>query len=301
MSRIAYSTRLTLPIALPLSAVVLCGWVPAFMHEAWWEVLPTLLLTIVNALVLLLLMLQVGVARERKGLPLWLYVLTISGFQTLHTYWQGQIAVLCVLLTLRALLRCQHTKYPAEESFRTTLLVLLGSLAVPDMVWLLGALWVGFALLRSLNLRVVLASFLAMATFALYVAIVLYFSELTNPYASMWERAWLWQTVPMQVWLPMVVWMGVGLLFGVAAAARMNRDSILQQVLLVVLGLVFVAGVVVTLRPMGPSTLFPVVVSAGAGMGVLFFEQRETRARGVIHLLYIVGMLAAYGAGFVGG
>lgn len=301
MSRIAYSTRLTLPIALPLSAVALCGWVPAFMHEAWWEVLPTLLLAVVNAFVLLYVLLQVGVARERKGLPVWLYVLTISGFQAWHTYWQGQIAVLCVLLTLRLLLRCLHVKYPAGDAFRTTLLVLLGSLAVPDMVWLIGVLWVGFILLRSMNLRVVLATLLAMATFALYVAIVLYFSELTNPYASLWARAWLWQTVPMQVWLPMVVWMGVGLFFGVAAATRMNRDSIVQQALLLLLGLFFVVGVGPTLYPMGQSMLFPVVLLTVVGMAVLFFEQRENTARGVVHLLYILGVLAAYGAGFIGG
>ena len=104
MKFLARITRMPLPIALVLSVVVLCGWIPRFLNGDWRQVLPTLLLVVVNGVMFWYLTVCAGLARDRDGLPLFVYLLSATAFLAANGCWQGQTAVLRMLLAL--LLSC---------------------------------------------------------------------------------------------------------------------------------------------------------------------------------------------------
>ncbi len=164
--------QLNWPIAILLSVGCVGFWVPTFLHEtAILSAAITLGLTILNALVLMMLNYQRSITRKHAGLPILLYLFTISLFPSLHTLWQGQVVVLLyqvILLLLRQSYREQHAVYPA---FLSGISLGIATLILPDMLLFIFVLWGMFALHRAFNLRVCLASLIGLAVVGIYAFI----------------------------------------------------------------------------------------------------------------------------------
>lgn len=302
MKFLARSTRMPLPIALVLSAVVLCGWIPAFMAQDWRLVLPTMLLAVVNAFVFQGFAMQVGLVsmRERDGLPIFIYLLSATACTQYAACWQGQVAVLGGLIVLYGLQRCFREEEPTETAFLSSLLLCLCSLVLPDMVWLIAVLWVAFMILHSFGLRVWLATLIGVGVFAIYFLIAWYFGWVDNVYGALFVRRWLFGG---EMWwheTAAAVMIVLGVAFGAGAMLRVDRDSANQQNSLLLFVLLFVVCAGLSLVPMCKSafaichSMMPMLCLVYAGLSVLYFRQEESIARGVWYWLSIVLLIGCY-------
>lgn len=302
MKFLARSTRMPLPIALVLSAVVLCGWIPAFMAQDWRLVLPTMLLAVVNAFVFQGFAMQVGLVsmRERDVLPIFIYLLSATACTQYAACWQGQVAVLGGLIVLYGLQRCFREEEPTETAFLSSLLLCLCSLVLPDMVWLIAVLWVAFMILHSFGLRVWLATLIGASVFAIYFLIALYFGWIDNVYGALFVRQWLFGG---EMWwheIAAAVMIVLGVAFGAGAMLRVDRDSANQQNSLLLFVLLFVVCAGLSLVPMCKSafaichSMMPMLCLVYAGLSVLYFRQEESIARGVWYWLSIVLLIGCY-------
>ncbi len=302
MKFLARSTRMPLPIALVLSAVVLCGWIPAFMAQDWRLVLPTMLLAVVNAFVFQGFAMQVGLVsmRERDGLPIFIYLLSATACTQYAACWQGQVAVLGGLIVLYGLQRCFREEEPTETAFLSSLLLCLCSLVLPDMVWLIAVLWVAFMILHSFGLRVWLATLIGASVFAIYFLIALYFGWIDNVYGALFVRRWLFGG---EMWwheIAAAVMIVLGIAYGIGAMLRVDRDSANQQNSLLLFVLLFVVCAGLSLVPMCKSafaichSMMPMLCLVYAGLAVLYFRQEESIARGVWYWLSIVLLVGCY-------
>lgn len=294
LKRIAYITRIPLSIGLLLSIGVLCGWIPALLTQPLVQTIPTLLLTILNAIVFLWVLVAMGITRDRDGLPLLIYILTVTALPVLHTAWQGQLGVLLLLLVLRLLHTAFRQKDTTEDSFLTTLLILIGSLWIPDMVWLVPLVWLSYFFLHSLNLRVFLASVIGMAAFAIYVSLAVYLGWIGNPYASLLSREWILHSVPLGDGIAILCMLGVGIVSLVLSAAGRANDTASRNTLWILLFFFWAVSIGLSLCASAYVSLLPLALLCMSGLLILFFRQEESIARGVAFLVYIALIASAY-------
>lgn len=291
-------TRMSLPVALVLSVVVLCGWIPSFFIADWRQVLPTLLLAVVNGALFWYLIVCARLTRGRDGLPLFIYLLSVTVFPVYHICWQGQTAVVCMLLLLLLLRKAFREEEPTESAFVATLLLLGASLVLPDMVWLIPAVWVAYILLHSFGLRVWLATLIGTVVFAIYFLLVWHLGWIENAYSRIFERAWLFSVLPLSEAVEECLLIGIGVVLFVASLLRTDRDSTGQQNWLLLFTLFFIVASGLALFPMRTTvccaSLFPMVQLLFAGLWVLFFRQRESAARGIMYIIGIILLAVCY-------
>ena len=218
-------TRMSLPVALVLSVVVLCGWIPSFFIADWRQVLPTLLLAVVNGALFWYLIVCARLTRDRDGLPLFIYLLSVTVFPVYHVCWQGQTAVVCMLLLLLLLRKAFREEEPTENAFVATLLLLGASLVLPDMVWLIPVVWIAYILLHSFGLRVWLATLIGAVVFAIYFLLVWHLGWIENAYSRIFERAWMFSVLPLSEAVEECLLIGIGVVLFVASLLRTDRDS----------------------------------------------------------------------------
>lgn len=291
-----------LPIALVLSAVVLCGWIPAFIAYDWRLVLPTLLLAVLNAFVFWGFTIQTKIVstRERDGLPIFVYLLSVTACTRYAISWQGQAAVLGGLIVLYGLQRCFREDEPTETAFLGTLLLCLCSLVLPDMIWLVTVLWIAFMILHSFGLRVWIATLIGTCVFAIYFLIALGFGWIDNVYEALLVRRWLFGSDAWWHEIATAVMIALGVVYGAGAMLRADRDSTNQQNSLLLFVLLFVVCAGLSLVPMCKSafaichSMVPMLCLMYSGLSVLYFRQEESVARGVWYWLSIVMLIGCY-------
>ena len=291
------------PIALVLSVVVLCGWIPGFVYGDWRQVLPTLLLVAVNGAMFWYLTVCAGLARDRDGLPLFVYLLSATAFPAGYGCWQGQTAVLCMLLVLLLLRKAFREDEPTESAFVATLLLSGASLVLPDMVWLIPAVWVAYILLHSFGLRVWLATLIGAVVFAVYFVLAWHSGWIENVYMPMFHRVWLFSALPLADAVEEAALTGAGIVLFVASLVRTDRDSTGQQNWLLLFTLFFIVAGGLSLFPVRIAgtaaaaccgSLFPVVLLLFSGLWVLFFRQRESATRGIMYIIGLILLAVCY-------
>lgn len=289
---------MSLPVALVLSVVVLCGWIPSFFIADWRQVLPTLLLAVVNGALFWYLIVCARLTRDRDGLPLFIYLLSVTVFPVYYVCWQGQTAVVCMLLLLLLLRKAFREEEPTESAFVATLLLLGASLVLPDMVWLIPVVWIAYILLHSFGLRVWLATLIGAVVFAIYFLLVWHLGWIENAYSRMFERAWMFSVLPLSEAVEECLLIGIGVVLFVASLLRTDRDSTGQQNWLLLFTLFFIVASGLVLFPMrttvGCASLFPMVQLLFAGLWVLFFRQRESAVRGIMYIIGIILLAVCY-------
>lgn len=288
---------MSLPVALVLSVVLLCGWIPSFFIADWRQVLPTLLLAVVNGALFWYLIVCARLTRDRDGLPLFIYLLSVTVFPVYYVCWQGQTAVVCMLLLL-LLRKAFREEEPTESAFVATLLLLGASLVLPDMVWLIPVVWIAYILLHSFGLRVWLATLIGAVVFAIYFLLVWHLGWIENAYSRIFERAWLFSVLPLSEAVEECLLIGIGVVLFVASLLRTDRDSTGQQNWLLLFTLFFIVASGLALFPMrttvGCASIFPMVQLLFAGLWVLFFRQRESAARGIMYIIGIILLAVCY-------
>ncbi len=139
------------------------------------------------------------------------YWLLCSALPFLHTCWQGQLAVLGAQLTYLILLRIDYQHQPLQEAFLSTLILCCTSLAVPEIVVIIPAVWLYMLYRHVITWRVFAASLIGAATFTLYYAIAVFFGWLDLTEAQWFSLAHLpsWLSVLQMILTAIVIYLPV--------------------------------------------------------------------------------------------
>ena len=160
---------------LVLSILGAAMWVPSFFASLpVCPLVATLLLVAVNAFVMMRVFYQANVTNLPSSFVPVSYWLLCSALPFLHTCWQGQLAVFGAQLTYLILLRIDYQHLPLQEAFLSTLVLCCTSLAVPEMLVFIPAVWLYMLYRHVITWRVFAASLIGAATFVLYYAIAVY-------------------------------------------------------------------------------------------------------------------------------
>ena len=293
-----YLTRISLPIAILLSVVLLAAWVPSLLSGSIGDVCATAGLMMCNAALLTFMIRQTGGSRDYNGLPYIISMLAVTAIPALHGYWQGQLVTLMVLFIIYSIHNAYMEQDNMHDAFRNTLILYIGSLIVNDAIWLIPFMWIGYGVLGTFHLRTWLSSMMALSVAVLWTAVLVYLGWVEMPFADMLHRTWL-LTSPGD-WN---AWSQIGMLaltaiFMIVAALHSDRDSIRRRKLLALFGWVTLFATISTLFP-AKETLFPIVQSALSGIAVIYLLQQPTEGRGRMFIFYIVCCALLYALPYV--
>ena len=288
MSILPSISRIPLPIAIALSVLVLCGWIPDFIacdYSSFATAFPlyfTFALMLVNAYIVFFLTHATGVVRYRDLLPVFLYLITTTAFPAIHTRWQLQTAVALLMILVQILHRAYREEDTARDCFLATALALIVSLFEPVAIVIVPLIWLAYIFLRAMHLRTILASLIAIVLFALYLALAMYIGDLDCPYRNLVLLPDLQAMLELPSNLSHAMGFALLVVYGlfvvlhyvlcIVATIRTNRDSAGQQSLLLLLYIFFLP----------------------TATAVFFFRQNQSLARGITFILYRLLLLTAY-------
>lgn len=288
MSILPSISRIPLPIAIALSVLVLCGWIPDFIacdYSSFATAFPlyfTFALMLVNAYIVFFLTRATGVVRYRDLLPVFLYLITTTAFPAIHTRWQLQAAVALLMILVQILHRAYREEDTARDCFLATALALIASLFEPVAIVIVPLIWLAYIFLRAMHLRTILASLIAIVLFALYLALAMYIGDLDCPYRNLVLLPDLQATLELPSNFSHAMGIALLVVYGlfvvlhyvlcIVATIRTNRDSAGQQSLLLLLYIFFLP----------------------TATAVFFFRQNQSLARGITFILYLLLLLTSY-------
>ena len=288
MSILPSISRIPLPIAIALSVLVLCGWIPDFIacdYSSFATAFPlyfTFALMLVNAYIVFFLTRATGVVRYRDLLPVFLYLITTTAFPAIHTRWQLQTAVALLMILVQILHRAYREEDTARDCFLATALALIASLFEPVAIVIVPLIWLAYIFLRAMHLRTILASLIAIVLFALYLALAMYIGDLDCPYRNLVLLPDLQAMLELPSNLSHAMGFALLVVYGlfvvlhyvlcIVASIRTNRDSVGQQSLLLLLYIFFLP----------------------TATAVFFFRQNQSLARGITFILYLLLLLTSY-------
>ena len=288
MSILPSISRIPLPIAIALSVLVLCGWIPDFIacdYSSFATAFPlyfTFALMLVNAYIVFFLTRATGVVRYRDLLPVFLYLITTTAFPAIHTRWQLQAAVALLMILVQILHRAYREEDTARDCFLATALALIVSLFEPVAIVIVPLIWLAYIFLRAMHLRTILASLIAIVLFALYLALAMYIGDLDCPYRNLVLLPDLQAMLELPSNFSHAMGIALLVVYGlfvvlhyvlcIVASIRTNRDSVGQQSLLLLLYIFFLP----------------------TATAVFFFRQNQSLARGITFILYLLLLLTAY-------
>jgi len=92
------------------------------------------------------------------------------------------IGLIIVLLSTDILFRTYQSEYVAKEAFSIGVLIALAALLIPDMLLYIPVYWIGFYMMRSFNIRVILGSLSGLLmVICMYVSYVFFRFESFEP------------------------------------------------------------------------------------------------------------------------
>lgn len=288
MSILPSISRIPLPIAIALSVLVLCGWIPDFIacdYSSFATAFPlyfTFALMLVNAYIVFFLTRATGVVRYRDLLPVFLYLITTTAFPAIHTRWHLQAAVALLMILVQILHRAYREEDTARDCFLATALALIASLFEPVAIVIVPLIWLAYIFLRAMHLRTILASLIAIVLFALYLALAMYIGDLDCPYCNLVLSPDLQAMLELPSNFSHAMGIALLVVYGlfvvlhyvlcIVASIRTNRDSAGQQSLLLLLYIFFLP----------------------TATAVFFFRQNQSLARGITFILYLLLLLTSY-------
>ncbi len=289
-----YISKLSLPVAILLLVGIGLLWLPSFTEHNGGNVMLTLLLTLLSAALLQFFFHFSGMTRDTDILPAVLYFAAISVFPTLHTQWQAQVGVCAMLIIMHILFRGFREKETAQDAFISSLLLLLASLLVPDMIWLFPFIWIAYIVLSAFSVRTMLATLIALGVFVIYLGLGVYTRHMANPYIHLLDRQFIFESADPEEWVMQAALMCMGCYFFIITIIRVDRDSVRQQAVLTLYALFFAATIMMVLYPMSPMRALPLMLVMLTGLAVTFMRQTESVHRGLVFLLYLALLAAGY-------
>ena len=199
LRNIAQKSPLRTGILLVLGGLM---WIPTLLSgNGVVMVVATMVLVATNAIVMSRMFCRLGVTNLPSVFVMTTYWVTMSSIPLLHACWQAQVVAMGVMVAYNVLLQTTYQTPPVEQAFVSTLTICGVSLLLPEAIWLIVLIWGFFIFRRVITWRVWVASMLAIAAFALYMAVAYFLGWTEVPWANMWNMAhWpIWMAVGMSV------------------------------------------------------------------------------------------------------
>ena len=184
-------TRLNLPVTILLLAGSVALWIPDFInavgeeqqtyalfylpHIVSVELFPltililTFVVTVINAVAIMALLYYSGLTQDRSMLPIVIYMLLTGAIKTMHYLFAFQTGMLILCGIFIILYNIYRNPNSSEEVFLATMLLLIASILIPDLLWFVVFIWIALIVERAVNLRTWLASIIAIAVFAVFI------------------------------------------------------------------------------------------------------------------------------------
>lgn len=164
-------------------------WIPDFMQSEHtlaniFTLLGTFIGVLTNALLLMFITWDIGTTKNKSPIVVLLYMLFAAAFVPLHTMWQTQLVLVIAQIAFLLTLKTYRKPHAVQESFLTTLLLCIVSLIIPDTLLFIPVIWLMMYIEHSFNLRVWLASLIALFVVALYTMLLNYFDIISIGTAS---------------------------------------------------------------------------------------------------------------------
>lgn len=289
---------------MPLSAAVLLlivalgMWLADYVHtpDLWLNSFITQLFVLFNAILLSMTLYRAKATAHFSLQPAVLYVLATAIFPFLRTHWQPQLVVSILLFFLYVTRDMSDTHEPNGLVFFVTLLLCLAALFVPDAVWCIVFLWIVVLLQGSFTLRTIVASLLAVILVCMYYGVAMYLGRAEMwDYSLLFDRQWFGIEQPTCIIVSVALMMVAFAALAVCAFLRSTYDLVSTRMLLyhvVLFGLLSAPLILFPAVQPDCWVMLPFALSATASIYLL---QKESEARGVTLLTYIICALTLYG------
>ncbi len=279
--------------AILLSLLALAMWVPDFIGESVGGTLPTistLVLSLCNGLVLMVVVYYSGVSRTLSGTPVFLYLLLTGSQPIMHTCWKIQIVLLLCLLALLLVFSVYHRNNAVHESFLCAILLSFAGLLLPDIIILIPFAWFAFMWQRAFSSKVWFASLVGIFTVGLYTTLVWWIGWIDIcPPSALIERDVL-TLLPLNTGAAYLLLAFLGTVFMLTAFYRFRRANSTMQSYVVLNAVPFVIFSILMFFPLSdfPSTF----ILAAAGYSALASKVFITQSSVFIGILFLLNIIA---------
>lgn len=290
-------TQMRPSVAVLLLMGALGFWVVDYVRtpDEWFSLLLTQCMVVLNAGILCSVLYRAKATLRFSLIPALLYITAIGIFPYLRAHWQPQLIAGILLFFLLSTRDMSDTHEQNGTIFFVTVLLCLATLLIPDALWCILFIWIVALIQGAFSLRTVFASLMAVALVAIYYTLAIYIG-----WADVWDlsvllnRQWIGSRMPVSLSVTASVLMVAFLIVTGSAFRRSSYDLVSTRMLLyhsVMWGLMCMPLILFSSEE--PSCWVLLSLSLSATTGV-FLLQKESEARGITLLLYLIGALALY-------
>ncbi len=152
-------------------------WVPDFLRsditlDYSLSLLGTFIGMLTNALLLMFITWDIGTTKNKSPILVALYLLFVGSFVPLHTMWKTQLIIIVLQFAILITLKTYRKPHAVQESFLATILLCIVSLIIPDILLFIPVIWLMLYFEHSFNIRVWMASLIAVAVIFLYTMLL---------------------------------------------------------------------------------------------------------------------------------
>jgi len=134
-----------------------------------------LIITFLNAFLLVQLNTKFSLIRTRTFLPVLIYLVLIATWSLAGITVVNHFTLTLIIIALFIFMNMYRDKQGVEQAFAGSLILATGSLFSCELILLLPAFWIGFIMFQSMSLRTFLASlFGAITPWILYISVRFY-------------------------------------------------------------------------------------------------------------------------------
>ncbi len=309
---IKHITQLNLPIAILLLVVCVALWIPDIINAIGQEpttctliwipqtfsvritplllVILTLAVTILTAISLMGLLYNSGVLHERNMMPAIFYLLITGCATSLHYRLSFQIGAMLFIAALLILYSVYRQPAATEQIFLATIIIMIGSMFLPDLLWFVFFVWIALPIERALSLKMWLASVIAIATVATYTAIGLYFfgDEMQRTsFEIIFQRSFpqIEMSGPMIIQIIYFLLSVALIVYYYMTRARLNIQNIVAGDLFVLTAFIVAA---LSCLPPTEISILPIGALTICAMSVHYFSGQPSVMRGSLFIVYII-------------
>lgn len=285
-----YLTHLGPLAAILLSALGLMSWIPDFLQPQanTWALVATMVLTLTNGLAIMWMFYYTSITRYREGLTIVLYIWFHAAFPELHTAWTDELAILLLTPVVYLLQQTRLNPQAQELAFISTLLLLIGGIFIPEMLWMIPVLWIALIYQQAFTFRTFTASVIALGLAGIYLlSLRLYF-----PTAHVWDLL----AAPYREGVSLSTTIAVELIItGVLVVAimgqvlwRIHKENNHVRFVVVLCIMMFLMELLLFSLPWYRHSSWSLVLYTSTLIASIYFWQRESVFRGIFFLTMMV-------------
>lgn len=290
-------TRMSLPVATLLLVGALGMWVVDYIRvpEHWLSSLLTQCLVVTNALLLSTVLYRAKVGGHLSLLPAVLYTLAVGVLPYLRMHWHPQLIVLLLLLYLYATRDVSDTRDGNTLVMLVSVVLCALALLTPDALWCIVLLWVVALMQGAFSVRTILATVLGVALVVLYYLIAMYMGWAEEfDLSVLIDRHWIGRDVPAGVVVAVLVMLVGQLLAMIGAFSRSSYDLVSARLLLYHLTIWSWLTAPLILFTVAQPDIWVLLPLTFAGLMGICLLQKQSEARGIALIVYLIGAVGTY-------